>query len=959
MPRRESDAQQMQNQSLAADDIALAKITRDVQGQAAAEEQRQSAADDTPQSNTETSSPDSDDSTLPDADFHKRMSAVRGEDIEEIQTVIRSDPDYSIRQESGPAAATPSGPSRSDTIEEQSTTGDSSRKNTDIFPDTHQLNPTHDQQYTMHQGSRGISPPPGFEDTAIPPYLDAPSYQNIISQPPGLPIPPPALALRPNDTLPEADRPSITDKFMDAHIARHGNVSLSPLALVTPDQADMLPEYHSSEITFEDDHAMRGRGRQERSLQGFSQGDEISKTMDALEDVRAYEEREAIEAIEAMEELRLTGAGQFDDEQLAAMQSVGDDPSNYFSADELLQFQRLASDSANEEGQDNYADEENERELLEMMAQYVRRPTEVETMTTAELDAQDEIDEMENMLRDRLLTTSIPSPERRERIGSQNPQSSTDARQVLGAQFPGVAFRATPEILAIFREAREVSIPVADSDSRAEEDVSFGDPSSRTGVDLQAVAGAALARSVAATEQDQETAKQSQNTSQQQAGFGGGHGVKRTTLDPAAYAAKVARNEQKAQAYLALSEQVSVFRLKGDYSIDALNLTMELLLLNPEYYTIWNYRREIMLQGLFPNSDDTTKQNILDKELKTLQDIMKDFPKVYWIWNHRKWCLSQIPWPDWSRELLLVTKMLERDARNFHVWEYRRYVVAQIEKAEESSKAQREFEYTTAAINSNFSNFSAWHNRTKLIPQILSQVPDADDRDQRRRELLKDELELIKGAIYTDPDDQSVWLYHRWLVNPDSADGAMHPLAPTTKSEHIEHLNREMEMIDELLEEEPENVWCTYAKVHYALSLQRLTEDESNMGELRDLISSLEKNDDLRAGRYTDWHSSTLSQNPSSTPGKAIAGTAPEFLIFSDLKGRQDWSDVTLNDKSYLTATNHANDQSTKCVIFTDMNALLEFRRTNVWRDEDNEPTLVVSDVSNGGIEYFKISKFC
>lgn len=29
---------------------------------------------------------------------------------------------------------------------------------------------------------------------------------------------------------------------------------------------------------------------------------------------------------------------------------------------------------------------------------------------------------------------------------------------------------------------------------------------------------------------------------------------------------------------------------------------------------------------------------------------------------------------------------------------------------------------------------------------------------------LKLEFELLRNAMYTDPNDQSVWMYHRWLV---------------------------------------------------------------------------------------------------------------------------------------------------------------------------------------------------
>lgn len=49
-------------------------------------------------------------------------------------------------------------------------------------------------------------------------------------------------------------------------------------------------------------------------------------------------------------------------------------------------------------------------------------------------------------------------------------------------------------------------------------------------------------------------------------------------------------------------------------------------------------------------------------------------PKVYWIWNHRKWCLESVPtgpggsneWKVkfWDGELKLVEKMLDADPRN-------------------------------------------------------------------------------------------------------------------------------------------------------------------------------------------------------------------------------------------------------------------------------------------------------
>ena len=78
---------------------------------------------------------------------------------------------------------------------------------------------------------------------------------------------------------------------------------------------------------------------------------------------------------------------------------------------------------------------------------------------------------------------------------------------------------------------------------------------------------------------------------------------------------------------------------------------------------------------------------------------------------------------------MLVGKMLTLDSRNFHGWGYRRTVIAALESSKPESSndgdgeslTEREFEYTTRMIRSNLSNFSAWHNRSKLIPRLLSE----------------------------------------------------------------------------------------------------------------------------------------------------------------------------------------------------------------------------------------------
>jgi len=398
-----------------------------------------------------------------------------------------------------------------------------------------------------------------------------------------------------------------------------------------------------------------------------------------------------------------------------------------------------------------------------------------------------------------------------------------------------------------------------------------------------------------------------------------------------------------------------------------LKVSYKLLLVNPDPSYLWNARRELI----------TFTQ--LSTELELTKAALQRNPKAYAAWYHRKWCVRYFAMQTHNdktdcstststtcsvqlvleQELHLCSELLNADERNFHCWNYRRFVVgamaSQIHLLSSSSSSlvrtpveedkynaaessqppppllhttidycsaldgswdtfvnallitstnsidqyhyspcfpyynlcrigpqltrnnsvppavgcsdnkntttslnnlpscithekQRnqllellrgEWGFTTQKIEQNFSNYSAYHYRSKLLPLWISVLISSSSSSENNnnnsvstiQQFLLSEFQVVRNAIYTEPDDQSSWWYHRYLLDYCKN-------IATTASDNDRHnfiyvnvLLLEREAVQELLRAEDGQCkwgWITLHAILLRLMEIRLVESKTN-----------------------------------------------------------------------------------------------------------------------------------
>ncbi|MCJ1397132.1 CAAX geranylgeranyltransferase alpha subunit [Xylographa trunciseda] len=207
----------------------------------------------------------------------------------------------------------------------------------------------------------------------------------------------------------------------------------------------------------------------------------------------------------------------------------------------------------------------------------------------------------------------------------------------------------------------------------------------------------------------------------------------------------------------------------------ALGLTEHIISMNPAHYTVWLYRADV-LRAL--NHDPA-------QELEWLNKISLKHLKNYQIWsvrpsyhlcpqpihhrppanpypspyrNHRQTIMSQLSTLP-PLELSFLSRMLAKDAKNYHVFSYRQWLVAHF-GLWSTNPASTELRFVDGLLRADLRNNSAWHHRWFVVfadpsAPAAAAVPAAT---------CQRELAFATAKIREAPQNQAAWNYLKGVL---------------------------------------------------------------------------------------------------------------------------------------------------------------------------------------------------
>ncbi|EAU89761.2 farnesyltransferase/geranylgeranyltransferase type I alpha subunit [Coprinopsis cinerea okayama7 len=195
----------------------------------------------------------------------------------------------------------------------------------------------------------------------------------------------------------------------------------------------------------------------------------------------------------------------------------------------------------------------------------------------------------------------------------------------------------------------------------------------------------------------------------------------------------------------------------GEKSPRVLELTEAIIRMNPGHYSAWQYRYDTLLAIKAP----------LDAEVTLMNELAVKYLKSYQVWHHRRLLLTHTRTP--TAELAFITRSLAEDAKNYHTWSYRQWLLAYFSEAEDFKKGERkeeveemwirEMDFVEEMLGRDVRNNSAWHHRFFVVFES-GRLRGGEERER----VVKRELIFTKQSISLAPNNASAWNYLRGIL---------------------------------------------------------------------------------------------------------------------------------------------------------------------------------------------------
>lgn len=104
--------------------------------------------------------------------------------------------------------------------------------------------------------------------------------------------------------------------------------------------------------------------------------------------------------------------------------------------------------------------------------------------------------------------------------------------------------------------------------------------------------------------------------------------------------------------------------------------------------------------------------------------------KTYQVWHHRRLLVQQTNMP--APELAFIANALQSDAKNYHTWSYRQWILAHFN---DDALWRGELPFVQRMLAIDLRNNSAWHHRFFVVFQSGVRKGDEDRDAVVRREL--------------------------------------------------------------------------------------------------------------------------------------------------------------------------------------------------------------------------------